>query len=81
MGGLACLVCSEKTLSTIFKNYNNILKNMFAEMRIKKCYISITKQHPNLDLNFISIKKHEMEITLNFYLQGMYPNFFPRKVP
>jgi hypothetical protein len=34
---------------------------------------SIIKQHPNLDLNFISCKKHELEITLNFVFSKNVP--------
>ena len=37
-------------------------------MRIENATFSITKQHQSLDMNFISIKKHEQEITLNFLI-------------
>jgi hypothetical protein len=29
---------------------------------------SIIKQHPNLNMNFISIKKHETDFALNFLI-------------
>ena len=29
---------------------------------------SIIKQHPNLNMNFISFKKHEQDFTLNFLI-------------
>ena len=41
---------------------------MFTEMRIKNATFSIIKQHPNLDMSFISIKKHEQEFALNFLI-------------
>ena len=34
---------------------------------------SITKQHPILDLNFISINKHEQDFTLNFVFSSNVP--------
>ena len=40
---------------------------------IENYTFSITKQHPNLNVNFISSKKHEQDFTLNFV--------FSRKVP
>ena len=39
-------------------------------MRNGNATFSITKQHTDLDMNFISIKKHETEITLNFFKDG-----------
>ena len=39
----------------------------------------IIKQHPNLDLTFISIKKHEMEITLNFVFSRNVPFLFSKE--
>ena len=44
------------------------LKPNFTEMRIGKWLIFHTKQDKNLDMNFISIKKHEQQITLNFFI-------------
>ena len=49
------------------------LQNNFVEMRIENATFPITRQHTDLDMNFISIKKHEQETTLNF--------LFSRKVP
>ena len=54
-----------------------ILKIILRRWGIENYTFSITKQHPNLDMNFISIKKHEMEITLNFLiLKDGTPNFY-----
>ena len=39
-----------------------ILKIILRRWGIENGTFSITKQHPNLDLNFISIKKHEIQI-------------------
>ena len=50
---------------------------MLRRRGIENDTFSIIKQHPNLNMNFISIKKHEMEITLNFLiLKDGTLNFF-----
>ena len=43
-----------------------ILKIILRRWGIENDTFSIIKQHPNLNFNFISIKKHEMDFTLNF---------------
>ena len=54
-----------------------ILKIILRRWGIENYTFSIIKQHPNLNMNFISIKKHEMEITLNFLiLKDGTLNFF-----
>ena len=45
-----------------------ILKIILRRWGIENDTFFIIKQHPNLDSNFISIKKHETEITLNFLI-------------
>ena len=45
-----------------------ILKIILRRWGIENYTFSITKQHPNLNMNFISFKKHEMQITLNFLI-------------
>ena len=43
-----------------------ILKIILRRWGIENDTFFIIKQHPNLDLNFISIKNHERDFTLNF---------------
>ena len=46
-------------------------------MRIENDEFSINKIRKRLDMTFISIEKHEQEITLKlFYFQGWYPKLF-----
>ena len=45
-----------------------ILKIFLRRWGIENDTFFIIKQHPNLNMNFISFKKHEMEITLNFLI-------------
>ena len=59
----------------ILKSWNFIyflkiycLNYILRRWGIENYTFSITKQHPNLNMNFISFKKHEMEITLNFLI-------------
>ena len=46
---------------------------MFVVMRIENDYFSINKIHKSLDVNFISIKKHEMDFLQLFYFQVREP--------
>ena len=45
-----------------------ILKTILRRWGLENATFSITKKHKSLDLNFISIKKHEQEITLHFFI-------------
>ena len=45
-----------------------ILKIILRRWGMGNATFSITKQHTDLDMHFISIKKHEQEITLNFLI-------------
>ena len=45
-----------------------IWKIILRRWGLKNATFSITKQHTDLDLNFISIKKHEQKFTLNFFI-------------
>jgi hypothetical protein len=67
-----------------------ILKIILRRWGIENYTFSIIKQHPKLNMNFISIKKHEMDFTLNFVFSCNVPyffsqegtlNFLSRKVP
>ena len=42
-----------------------ILRIILRRWGIENYTFSIIKQHPNLNLNFICVKKHEMDFTLN----------------
>ena len=54
-----------------------VLKIILRRWGIENYTFFIIKQHPNLILNFIYVKKHEMEITLNFLiLKDGTLNFF-----
>ena len=46
----------------------HILKIILRRWGIENDTFSIIKQHPNLNMNFISIKKHETNYTLNFLI-------------
>ena len=50
-----------------------ILKICLRRWGIENYTFSITKQHPNLNMNFISFKKHEMDFTLNFVFSWNVP--------
>ena len=50
-----------------------ILKIILRRLGIENDTFSIIKQHPNLNMNFIFCKKHEMDFALNF--------LFSRNVP
>ena len=50
-----------------------VLKIFLRRWGIENDTFSITKQHPNLNMNFISVKKHEIEITLNFVFSRNVP--------
>ena len=50
-----------------------ILKINLRRWGIENYTFSITKQHPNLILNFIYVKKHEMGFTLNFVFSRNVP--------
>ena len=55
-----------------------ILKIILWRWGIENYTFSITKQHPNLILNFIYVKKHEQDFTLNFCVfKECTLNFFP----
>ena len=49
------------------------LKIFLRRWGIENYTFSITKQHPNLDLNFIYVKKHEQDFTLNFVFSWNVP--------
>ena len=51
----------------------DVLKIFLRRGGIENDTFFIIEQQPNLDLNFISIKKHEMEITLNFVFSRNVP--------
>ena len=54
----------------VFESMLNIYiwKIILRRWGLKNATFSNTKQHTGLDMKFISIKKHEQEITLNFFI-------------
>ena len=87
---LFCFVC---LFFRFYRFFMLFFEYIFWKMRrwgIENYTFFIIKQHPNLNLNFIYGKKHEMEITLNFVFSRNVPwtfpkegtlNFLSRKVP
>ena len=50
-----------------------IFKINFRRWGTESDSFSINQIHKSLDVNFICVKKHEQDFTLNFVFRGMYP--------